>query len=265
MAFEPCNENHAISEAVFGVVGVNPFTADDRSSVRAAHANWEALLPRLQEEGVVNIAFAGPGADMPPPPIPPLSFVRFRADGEVEWRLQLNADAIVVNCCAYTRWKEVWTVARDLFTSVTGVLPSREQKIGAIVLQYSDVFRWSGDDSYDARGLLRQGDSVPASIFQRGEIWHLDQGWFVDNREPVPGRILQRMSIGSTVENEQPQVRLNTHLRFDLRDPPDFRAAFVEPTPLADSLFDSLHGSSKTLLADFLTAETAQRINLNAD
>ena len=68
LAFEPCNESHAITETVFAVVGLDQFTADDRNSVRAAHSKWEALLPRLQEEGVVNIAFAGPGADMPPPP-----------------------------------------------------------------------------------------------------------------------------------------------------------------------------------------------------
>lgn len=202
---------------------------------------------------------------MPPPPMSPLSFARFRADGELEWRLLLDAQALVVNCCAYTRWNEVWTVAHDLFASATEVLASREQKVGSVVLQYSDVFRWVGDDPYDARNLLQEGNSVPPDIFQRGEIWHLGQGWFVDSKEPVPGRILQSMHIESTVEDDQPQVRFNTYLRFDLRDAPDIRAAFAEPKPLAESLFSSLHSSSKNLLASFLTAEMAQRINLNAD
>ena len=265
MAFEPFNENHAITEAVFAVVGLGQFTSDDRSSVKAAHREWEALLPRLEEGGVLNIAVAAPGADVPTPPIPPLAFARFRADGETEWRMQLNADAIVVNCGAYTRWNEVWAVVHDLFANATGVLSAREQKMRAVALQYSDVFRWVGDDPYDARRLLREGDSVPPGIFQRGEVWHVDQGWFVDAEEPVSGHILERMFIGSTVEDEQPQVRFNTQLRFDLRDAPDIRAAFAEPKPLADSLFGRLHSSSKTLLAGFLTTEMAQRINLYAD
>lgn len=265
MAFEPSNEHHAITEAVFAVVGLDPFTADDRSSVKAAHSRWDVLLPRLQEEGVVNIAFSGPEADMPPPPIPPLSFVRFRADGEMEWRLLLHAQALVVNCGAYTRWKEVWTIVRDLFRTVTEVLPPREQKIRSVVLQYTDVFRWVGDGPYDARELLQKGDSVPCDIFHRGKVWHVEQGWFVDRKEPVPGHILQHTHIASTVEDDQPQVRFNTHLRFDLRDTPDVRAAFGEPKPLADSLFSSLHSSSKDLLAGFLTPDATERINLNAD
>ena len=264
MAFEPCNEDHAITEAVFAVVSSGQFTSDDRSSVKAAHPKWDALLPRLQEGGVLNIAVAAPDADMPPPPIPPLSFARFRADGEVEWQLTLNADALVVNCGAYTRWQDVWTISRDLFADVTEVLRSRQQ-IRAVVLQYVDAFRWIGDAPYDARNLLRAGDAVPQGIFQRGSIWHLDQGWFVDAEQPVTGRILQRMHISSTAEEGQHQVRFATHLRFDLRDTPDLQGAFAEPKPSIDNLFGCIHTSSKALLAEFLTPEMKQRINLHAD
>lgn len=265
MPFEPCNENHSITEVVFAVVGVDQFTADDRSRVKAARSKWEGLLPRLQEEGVVNIAFAGPGAELPPPPTPRLSFARFQADGELEWRLLLDGQALVVNCCAYTRWDDVWAVARDLFANVTEVLASREQKIRAVGLQYSDVFRWLDDRPYDARQLLQEGDLVPPGTFQRGADWHLDQGWFIDTNDPVPGQILQRMHIASTVEEGPPEVRFNTHLRFDLRDTPDIRAAFGEPNPSADSLFSTLHSSGKNLLAGFLTPDVARRIKLNAD
>ena len=62
MAFEPCNDNHAITEVVFAIVGLGGFTYDDRSRVKAAHSKWEALLPSLQEEGALNIAVAAPGA-----------------------------------------------------------------------------------------------------------------------------------------------------------------------------------------------------------
>ena len=265
LAFEPCNEDHAIMEAVFAVVGLGQFTYDDRSSVKAAHSKWEALLPRLQEGGVLNIAVAAPGADVPPPPISPLSFARFRADGEVEWQLMLNADALAVKCGAYTRWQDVWTIVRDLLTGVTEALPSREQKVRAVSLQYLDAFRWIGDDPYDARNLLRDDDPVPPSIFQRGPIWHLGQGWFVDAQEPVAGRVLQRMHIGSTAEGDQHQAQFTTYVRFDLRDTPDLQGAFAEPNPPIDSLFSCIHRYSKTLLADFLAPEMAQRINLDVD
>ena len=247
------------------MVGLGKFTSDDRSSVKAAHSKWEALLPSLQEEGILNIAVAAPGADLPPPPMAPLAFTRFRADGGVEWRLLLDPDALVVNCGSYTVWEEVWTIVRDLFTNVADVLHSREQKIKSVVLDYGDVFRWMGDDHYDVRNLLQEGDSVPPSIFQRGPIWHLHQGWFVDAQKPVSGRILQRMHIDSGVEEGQHQVRFNTHHRFDLQDTPDLKGTFAEPNSLVDRLFRRLHNDSKTLLAEFLTTGMAQRINLNAD
>ena len=205
-------------------------------------------------------------ADLPPPPMQPLAFTRFKADGGVEWRLLLNPDALVVNCGSYTRWEEVWTIARGLFADVAGVLHSQNQQIKSGVLGYWDVFRWTGDDHYDARGLLKESGSVPPRIFERGPIWHLHQGWFVDAPDPISGRILQRMHIDSAKEEDgQYQVRFNTHHRFDLQDTPNLKGTFAEPDSLVDDLFNRLHNASKTLLAEFLTAEIAQRINLNAD
>ena len=265
MAFEPCNENHAITEVVFGVVGLQGFTSDDRSSVKAAHSKWRGLLPSLQEEGVLNIAVATPDAALPPPPIAPLAFARFRADGEIEWRLLLTPDALVVNCRSYTRWKEVWTTVRDLFAEVAGTMQSREQKIRSVVLEYVDMFRSDDDDRYDVRDLLRESDSVPPGVFAHGPIWHLHQGWFVDAQGPVPGRTLRRMHINSKVVDDRPQVQFHTSHQFEMRDAPDMQSMFVEPDTLVDGLFDYLHGRSKALLADFLTIKMAQRINLHAD
>ncbi len=265
MAFEPCNETHAITEVVLAVVGRDGFTYDDRSSVRAAHSKWQALLPGLQEEGAFNIAVAAPGADLPPPPMPPLAFTRFRADGGAEWRLLLDASALVVNCGSYAGWEEVWSTARRLFADVAEVLHSQAQQIQSVVLEYWDVFRWTGDDHYDARTLLKESTLVPPRIFERGPIWHLNQGWYVDPSSPIAGRILQRMHINSAGQDEQYQVWFNTHHRFDLRDTPNLKGVFAEPDSLVDDLFNHLHNASKTLLAEFLTAEMARRINLNAD
>ena len=264
LAFEPCNENHAITEVVFAVVGLQGFTPDDRSSIKAAHSKWQGLLPSLQEGGVLNIAVAPPDAALPPPPIAPLEFARFRPDGEVEWRLLLAQDALVVNCCSYTSWKEVWIIVRDLFAEVVGTMHSREQKIRSVALEYVDLFR-SADDRYDARDLLQENDSVPSSIFARGPTWHLHQGWLEDAQRPVSGHILRRMHISSTVEDDRPQVRFDTSHRFDMRDAPDLQSMFAEPDTLVDGLFDCLHRFSKELLADFLTAGMAQRIDLHVD
>ena len=265
VAFEPCNENHAITEVVFAVVGLQGFTPDDRSSVKAAHSKWQGLLPSLGEGGVLNISVGAPDAALPPPPIADLAFARFRADGELEWRLLLTHEALVANCRSYTRWKDVWTVVRNLFAGVAGALHSREQKVKSFVLEYVDVFRLVGDDRYDARNLLQESDSVPPGIFSRGPNWHLHQGWFVDAQGPVPGHTLRRMHIESTVEDGCPQVHFHTSHTFDVQDTPDLRSMFAEPHTLVDDLFSYLHQSSKALLADFLTVEMAKRISLHAD
>ena len=265
MAFEPCNENNAITEVVFAVVGLQDFTPDDRSSVKAAYSKWKPLLPSLQEGRVLNIAVASPDVALPPPPIADLTFARFQADGELEWRLLLTQDALVINCLSYTRWNDVWAVARGLFADVAGAMHSQKHKIKSINLEYVDIFRLVDDDSYDARNLMQQSDSVPRSVFVRGPIWHLYQGWFEDAQKPVSGRILRRMHIDSKVVDGRPQVQFDTSHRFELRDAPDLRSMFAEPDTLIDVLFDHLHGSCKALLANFLTAEMAQRIKLDAD
>ena len=262
VAFEPCNENHAITEVVFAVVGLQGFTPDDRSNVKAAHSKWKPLLPSLQEEAF--IAVAAPDVALPQPPFAQLGFARFQPDGEVEWQLRLTQNALVVNCRSYTRWNDVWAVVRDLFANVASVMSSREQKISSVTLEYVDVFRSVGDGSCDAKDLLQENDAVPPSIFARGPVWHLHQGWFVDTQEPVSGRILQRMHIDTMIEGGVPKARFHTSHRFDMRDAPDLQSVFAKKDTLVDDLFGCLHQSSKALLADFLTVEMAKRINLHA-
>ena len=86
-------------------------------------------------------AFRGAGGAVPQAEVAAALFAR--ADGEVEWRLLLTTDALVVNCRSYTRWKDVWTVIRDLFADIASTMHSREQKIKSVVLEYVDLFAFA--------------------------------------------------------------------------------------------------------------------------
>ena len=70
-----------------------------------------------------------PIASAGPPPPPPLEFGRYNPSGDPDWRLLLHGTNIVVNCLAYTRWPDVWSLARQLFSDVVTVLNTRSDAL----------------------------------------------------------------------------------------------------------------------------------------
>ena len=268
MAFAPIGERHAIAEVVFALQISPALTHGDRHDLKAAHERWK-FLPRIVEPAVLTVGTSNPGERPPPPPVPPLDFVRHKSDGSVDWRLRILDANISVNCLTYTRWPHVWKQARTLFAAVSEVLPEAIL-IESVCLQYVDVFTWEGTTAgYDSRALLDERSTcVPASIFDRGPLWHLHQGWFSPLTESSCGRILDRMHIDA-VNDEAGRhlVKFENLQRFDF-DPkggtPRLKEAFSTATTAIDTRFERLHDRAKRSLGEYLTADVQRSINLHA-
>ena len=270
MAFMPLREQHAIAEVIFALQVSPGITHADRGKLKSAHAKWQAQLPALRDQPTVALHVFSHGEQPPPPPVPPLDFVRYKSDGNIDWRLHIQDDRIIVNCLAYTRWQHIWTQARVLFAHVSEIL-EEATGIASASLQYVNVFSWNGPtEAYDSRLLLNEhSPCVPDSVLVHGPLWHLHQGWFSPIADPAGGRILDRMHIDAIADQHGLHlVKFENLLRFDFDgDSADrqVKPAFSTPPTLIDNSFDRLHDFAKQSLGNYLTADVQRTINLHAE
>lgn len=260
MPFIPQSEQHAIIEVVIGLTFARPFYANEIEAFAKTHNELKAELPRVNRAAVFNIAF---GNNPPPtPPVGGVMFDRFKADGSIEWRLNVTGNSILVNCLSYTRWHEVWPRARDYLISAIRAVGSDDNPLVATTLQYIDMFAWEGaPEDYEISRLLDlSSDFLPSSLSERGQLWHLHQGWFVPVSVQPPRRTLKRIHIDALEQDASPMVKIDTYINLEHRLGVPI-GHFT--TDRFNAIFDDLHKQSTTMLAGILSEETRQRINLN--
>ncbi|WP_175422148.1 TIGR04255 family protein [Agrobacterium tumefaciens] len=274
MTFVPKSGKHAIAEVVFGLVFTKAFEPHQIEILVRNHGLWKEHLPRVARGGGFQVMF---GSGFPPPEIQlpmeaGVSFERVNPDGTLNWRLKIEQNSVFVNCLDYTRWSEIWGRAREylkLVVSLTGL----EGHVTSGLLQYIDVFEWSRPvEEFDINELLRVGNEyIPASMADRGHLFHLHQGWY----SPDSGsRRLVRVHVDGVEEvvfsgdtnnphRVSPIVKIDTYLQDQLKE-------FVPTIDMfdsgwIDSSFSDMHNENKKLLGAFLTDELCGRIGLNVE
>ena len=274
MPYRPMYDRHAIQEVVFALIVKREFEPQEVNAVIEAHDRWREELPKVTPTKVHRIVVgdAPLPADIKPAEEVGIVGVRFEAlkrDGSLDWRLSLENNWIAVNCLTYTRWNDIWATARLLLDQVSEIVINPKLPVIGAALQYVDEFVWEGDiEEYTTTGLLREdSDLVPASIRNKGPLWHLHQGWFHSEELPLPGRRLQKVHIDAVERGKIYVTRIDTVLRHDFSNElPSYAAVFRangKPATI-DPVFSEMHDESKRLLASFITNEMAERIDLNA-
>lgn len=267
MPFEPVAGQHAIFEVVFIVTFARPFSVDEISNFEQAHGKWK----NLQKKSRINSIVIGIGPDLSSPPpstVSGVQFERFKPDGSLAWRLSARDNALLVNCLVYTRWDDIWRVSRRFMKDAATALSKKGNFILNVALQYIDVFNWKGDvNLYDAKELLRYDKLqtvIPESIWNKGPLWHLHQGWFTEIRKPVQARLLDRMHIDALKSQSGYLIRFDNMLQIDFPSPLAAKTIFSGKPSKGDNLFNYLHVSNKNSLGNFLTDSMKKRIGLNA-
>ncbi len=272
MTFVPKSGKHAIAEVVFGLVLNRPFDPSQIDILVKNHHRWKEHLPRVSRGGGVQLMF---GSGFPPPQIQVpmesgVSFERVNPDGTLNWRLKIEQNTIFVNCLDYTRWTEIWGMAREYLALVVSLTGS-EAHLASALLQYIDVFEWDQSvETFDINELLRVGNEyIPASMDGRGHLFHLHQGWY----SPMEtARRLTRVHVDGVEELEfagdpsnpnrvSPIVKIDTYLQDQLNEHMPIMSAF--DSGWIDSSFSEMHDENKNLLRAFLTNELCGRIGLN--
>lgn len=265
VAFDPISGEHAISEVVFGLTFSRPFAPHELDRVAKSHNEWQDELPRLSRTGGgFEIVFGQVGAPLSgfPTVVGGVSFERIKPDGTLDWRVLVDQNNVFINCLSYTRWADVWPRAREYIKRIIQIAGASENLVSGSILQYVDIFRWTAErTSYNLSEILSAGDHVPRSLFDKGHLWHLHQGWFELDEN---GRILERIHIdGVEDQNSTPIVKLDTYMHHQL-------ATFYTQSEAVnngwlESTFDSMHNKNKWLLGSFITPQLAKRIKLNVE
>jgi uncharacterized protein (TIGR04255 family) len=265
LAFVAKSGEHAIVEVVFGFQLSRPWHPAEIEKLAQSHNYWKESLPRLARHEMQQVIISNSPQAFTLPGGPGISFERIKPNGDLAWRLRCEGNSIFVNCLEYTRWQDAWTSASGYMRAVLQAVGAERISVAGTLLQYIDVFDWTADPKdYDAFQLLdAKSEYVPSSIGSYGLAWHLYQGWFVSLRDPVPGRVLQKVHFDALPKNESghPTVKLDTLLLSEFNGPISAQT-FMEEGSALQKMFIDMHKRNKQLLSNFLTKAICESIGL---
>ena len=231
-----------------------------------SHSVWKDELPKMSRLAVMQFAVGDSApSELPPPPVGGIMFDSYKSDGSLDWRLRVDENGIFVNCLSYTRWIEVWPKAYSVLRKVSDFI-NGEVFIASVILQYVDIFNWSGNISEYRLSDLLNTDSkrIPDAIFDEAHLWHLHQGRFL-NLPDNNGRILERVDFdGLEDENSSPIVKMDILLQHQFKVELAHQINNLGNEEVIGGLFEALHNMQKQIAMDFLSSDMCGRIGLNA-
>ena len=165
------------------------------------------------------------------PPSVPASFTRYKPNGNLELRLVVDHNNMMIECGLHSSWGLVW----------------------------------KNEGNYDVRNLLNlECEHIPPAIVNYGCAWHLHQAWFKNRETPIPGRTLERMHVSASERINSWMVKFENLNRYDVLDSNILlRMALSGNNSQTENIFEFLHDMNKKILRKFLTDQISQRIELN--
>jgi len=270
MTFKPCQENHAILEVAF-VITLDRFIDEPVfRSLADDHSTWKEELPIREELMAPAIAVGSSQHGSSPQFRAGLGGVCFKSvkrDGTLDWMLQVRDDKIIVNCGSYTRWMSIYPTVQRYMSRITDRDDLSSASVYSVALQYIDEFVWHGElNEYDVFELIdRDSDYITPRLNNHGALWHLHQGWFINESLCVGGRRLEKVNLDAVERGGEYVVRMDTMLRHDLHDQVPLPGQLLSNREgLVDNIFSELHEVNKNILRSVLTDSLAEEIKLNA-
>lgn len=264
---------HAVREATFTVFFRFTLTPDvTRKIVQYGREHWPEL-PRVEDipagmpVGLPVDAAAGPAFAL----MSSASFMSFKPDGSVRWRVQAAQNSIMVNCLDYTGWDDVAGRAFAYLNQCLAQMNDRQYQPMAAQIQYLNGFNWQGEiEQADAGTILRRNCPLIPEAFwghMPSAEWHLNQGYFSETPIEEPGRILHHQNVFAQIEasptNRVAALGIDLTHRFDLRR---FRSGqgALEPGGYLIPVFDTLRRIARADLRLYLKDEILASIRAEA-
>lgn len=260
MISKPFAGHNAIEAAVFALRLQQPL---DMACLQRIDGAFDQKASDPQQGGLPGkqlIQFqAGPGAPFPPNTGELLRFVSLPS-GAHAWRLQVQANAIVVTCHQYSRFNEVWPRAKRYFDLTLEAIdtPCDVMEVSHQVLDRFNYHATPGLD-YDLAELFKRGsDYLTPKAWNSGLLWHVHQGWFDENDDGF--KHLHQINLSNNLVGPDLYATLIDHRATSVMK--DGRPIVLGQGQTLDELFGQLHASNRDLLLNLLTPEKLAEIGI---
>lgn len=196
----------------------------------------------------------------------------FQENGKPDWALRVSGNHIIVNCWAYSRWNDIWPIAKNLLLSAAHVVQSDTNGVVFAALQMVDKFEYDRiPETYEVSDVFNI-DSLylTQQVCKSGPFWHVNQGWFEKDIIPgmVGGRRLNVLNLSSADFNGKLVSTIDYTGRIDREG---YMAPVAELEQVADQqsalslldiVFSDLHESNAQILCKTLSKQKLDQIGL---
>ena len=264
----PFAGQHAIQSAVFALDFANELDIGEISAIRAVSTKLVGDFPIQNERQRTTFTMQVSPMDAPPPSsnVETDGFEMVRpalAVGQPNSRaIIVNRTSIVVVVNDYTRWDKFKSDV-DRYLSVLLTHVDGQKAVASLGLQFNDIFLWKADPAdLQLEEVFAAGNPYLApNVFLSPLLWHSHHGYFVNNKTPVEYQQLDNINVSRVAANEEHQLQILTSHRVTLEKPLYKGWSDNKSTLLA--IQDSLHAKNKAILAELLTPEAQNKINLS--
>lgn len=267
--FRPGSENHAVEQAVVGVrlQTSAPEALFQHATDKAASLASEYQLPGRLTLDPFSLAWGRqiitPGYHPIGQLTPGVLFQRINPAGDMAEEMVVERGAVTYRTRNYKRWADVERVVRDILCPVVSILADNAvAAISVVELRCIDHFISEGSGPPILSDLIRSDTAlVPSALLESSEMLHCHLGWFDSVTES--GRFLTNFNLD--VADNEAGNRAASILQVISHQASGIGRAFADEPTVSQSIlaeFTSLHMRDKALLAQLITLELQQKINL---
>jgi uncharacterized protein (TIGR04255 family) len=263
----PFAGRNAIAEMTIGIQFAIPFGPGIGEHVDAIRTRFESDFPKYDPVQAITLSFGSPPLQIPSQNagVTGFSLTKIKADGTPARLLRVAANSVSVHFTEYTSWAEIKPKAITYILECLSELglPAQNPAMAAFV-GYVDRFTFDGAPEKATANALFQRDTkfVAARIFDSGDQWHSNSGWFQD----VGGaRALNNLNVSSVTTRANSSVTLDHNSVYTYLPPLSSLADLTRGTkgcPAFEEILDVLHRWNADLLKNLLNREMLDTIGL---
>lgn len=259
MSLYPSAGAHAVQSAAFALEWPVELTDSDLGHIGAVQMRLRQSLPNMQPIQAMMVQMLAGGG--PPAAARPITggfqLSRSGPAGPI-WTLEIQRNRLVGQINDYTRWKLVWAEVKSWFAAAAPFLDGRQ--IASVGLHYTDVFHWRAPpEQLDLSQVFRRESRLlPPHVFETKSFWHSHHGYFIQQDEPTPHRLLENVNVDMMENLGQQSFVITTVHRAEVKD----IWGWENLEKVIDPLMETLHARNKAALGDLLAEPVAKTISL---
>lgn len=199
---------HAIEVVNFTISLAAPIDEADMRRFEENKQSVAEIFPAISSPEVLQIPLS-PGLPTSPPPkiTPPKMLSLFGGDGKLAWNGQFGDNLIAVSCHAYTRWDEIWPLAKKRLACLAGLVDPKKP-VWAVDYSVTDTFSAKSKDNVLLSSRVFKDTPLIPSRFKNYEDprWDFSYGWFEETSEHET--VLKRIDGRSVIQGPRTVVRI---------------------------------------------------------